>query len=724
MPSTKNVRAPAATLATASTLKPPTRNGDADFDAAQNARLGEIGAQRLAALSGAPSKLLKGAQIGDLKAKLGHMFDPRWLFMQRVCGEVVRTDPVTGQKLPVPFATVQVEDTDCSFLGYFPTGWKWGWLFPMNCRREVIASVKTDACGRFCVWVPRFDIDWLLRWRHERVCFPTLFDRPSWRDLIDELRERLPREPIPRGPFPPGPGPDPGPLLDLPALRRQLQGSDSALAEGLARLETLRGKAFGEPNQALQAALDAPAPLALVPPLPDFAGSPAPKAGTDLPALARASIAAQLRAAPQAFDSLRIDRWVGPLRRCVDVFVAEWTPILDVPDITFRVLQDTNGDGVEETIYGETYFDVRWNSGTLPFVTLEAGPQARTAPACVPAGGVPCGNLPALVTAGRLPLTGDPATFDPGTGYGVRTNRPHASGVTVEPMNNLPAQSPLFGRLPLFGCARTNPQATHYRVAYRYKAPGSASFGASAPFTGISWWLYRLNAVGIGEWHAPVANSQGWYPISLPAGPNAWLPQDLLLDWPSGQYPDGTYELTLELGAPPGPLSQKAAAVQIVIDNHAPSVSFTAEWRKVGATDWLPIGGPCPLVRRGSTPVAVEFRVSLLTSSLHFRNAWLRPSVCGGTGMLRTGGSGGSDSTLGYERWHTSVAESGATLEAVYRLDASALQGTYGFYGRTVSRAFDNNELNPPPQAAFEYDDASPPIYRDFSMLFSVIDAN
>jgi hypothetical protein len=697
---------------------------DAGFQAAQQARIGAIGARRLAALSGAPEKLLVGTPVAELKTRLGHVFDPRWLFMQRICGEVVRTDPVSGQQRPVPFATVQVEDTDCSFLGYFPSGWTWGWLFPFGCRREVIATATTDACGRFCVWVPRFDIDWLLRWRRERVCFPLLFDRPSWRDLIDGLRERLPREPLPGigplpGPFPPGPDP----LPDLPRLRSLAGSLDSALAEGLERLESLRGRSFGASSEKLQAALDGPARLEIAPPLPDFGGGREVK---DLPKLARESIAAQLRVAGHAFDGLHVERWVGPLRRCVDVFVAEWTPIVDVPDITFRVLQDTNGDGVEEQIYGERHFDVRWNAGTLPFVTLEAGPQARTAPACLPGTAVPCGNAPALVLAGRLPLAGAPDTFDPGSGYGVRTNRPHASGVTDEPMNTLPARSPLFGKLPLLGCVRTHPNATHYRVLYRHKPPGSASFGTSAPFVGLSWWLFRLGGGGTGEWHAPVADSNGWYPIELPAGPNAWLPQDLVLDWPTGQYADGTYELVLELGVPPGGIAATSAAVQIAVDNQAPAVSFTVEWRKVGDALWLPVGGNCPTVRRGAgvNKAAVEFRVTLVTTSRHFRNAWLHPVVCGGTGMLFQGGSGGTTSALGFERWHQSVAETGATLQATWRLPLSAAEGSYGFRGRTVSRAFDCNEVNAPPLPAFEYDDASPPVYRDFSQSFAVIDAD
>jgi hypothetical protein len=39
---------------------------------------------------------------------------------RRVCGRVVKTDPVTG--VDHPFATVHVEDTDCNFFGLVPGG--------------------------------------------------------------------------------------------------------------------------------------------------------------------------------------------------------------------------------------------------------------------------------------------------------------------------------------------------------------------------------------------------------------------------------------------------------------------------------------------------------------------------------------------------------------------------------------------------------------------------
>ena len=98
----------------------------------------------------------------------------------------------------VPNATVHVEDTDCSFLGLFPVeDPAWWWFWPIFCQREVIATTMTDECGNFCVCIPRWDIDRILRFRLQRICFPDIY-RPNLRDLIgDIVLERKPPFPVP-----------------------------------------------------------------------------------------------------------------------------------------------------------------------------------------------------------------------------------------------------------------------------------------------------------------------------------------------------------------------------------------------------------------------------------------------------------------------------------------------------------------------------------------------
>ena len=131
-----------------------------------------IQAQRLASLTRLDPKELQGKTHLDLADRLKWILEPHFLLFRKICGRVVKKDPVTGALYPVPNATVHVQDTDCGLVAYFPPASKYGWFYPLFCHRETLATVKTDECGEFCVWIPRWDIDWILRWRKERFCFP------------------------------------------------------------------------------------------------------------------------------------------------------------------------------------------------------------------------------------------------------------------------------------------------------------------------------------------------------------------------------------------------------------------------------------------------------------------------------------------------------------------------------------------------------------------------
>lgn len=689
-------------------------------------KVGKASAARLAAMSGLAADKLAGISIGDIVKKFPHQIDPQLLLFRRVCGQVVKTDPVTGIDYPVPFATVQVEDTDCSFLGYFPAKSPWSWFFPFRCRREVIATAKTDECGNFCVWIPRFDIDWVLRWRRERRCFPIIFERPDLRDLIDLV---IPRE-IPDFPKP---GPDPLPFDELDRGRLVARVAESFgrdVAVKVSRLQTPAG--FGASTVDADAALGVPV-LAnhIRPPLsPEFkAIDAARKAGAKpsangLPEVA--TLAARLAIDPKDIKAIDLRRYIGPFKRCYDVIFPEWTPIVDVPDITFRVLQDTNGDGVEEQIYGEGYFQVRWNmAGVGSPITLHAGPHAQAGPLCGPEN-IPCGNTPAIVMAGRLPVTGDPAVFDSSAGYAVRTNRPHPSGLYVDPLPLPAGQSPLSGVLSLYGCNRTHPSATHYRLVYRYSADRGATFTPATPFTGMTWPLFRLNGSGIGEWHIVTPDVQGWYPIALPAGPNPWLPQDLLLDWPSYAMPNGLYMVTLQVGTG-GSVTASSAEVGITVDNSAPTAQFTVETAFSASGPFVPINGVCPVVRRGVAPQDVYFRVTLDAEAAHLRSVSMTAAGCGSGSFVFESGSGGAQASPGsvtYRHWHTSPADNDQVLQAIYKLPASAAEGTYSFGGHVSGRGFspsgyDGGHLAVPP---WQYDPDQAHIYPN--VAFSVFNSN
>jgi hypothetical protein len=438
-------------------------------------KLTALQAERLSAMSDVSVKELAGLSIAEIGDKFRYHLDPMLLTHRRVCGIVVKKDPVTGVEYPVPYATVLVEDTDCSLLGYFPPQAPWGWYFPFKCRREVIATVKTDACGRFCVWIPRWDIDWVLRFRRERRCFPIIFERPNLRDLLDRLiPERIPfpfPEPDPIGPRP-GPGPDPSPIAKFSASQLVRQIEDQIGRTVLRNRDLLDQATFGARTDTLDEVLDASAfDQPIPPPLPAELriGSDKGKQAKSLNMDGvRSTMAARLKFSPGDLANLDLRTYIGPFKRCYDVFIPEWMPIFDVPDITFRVTQDTDGDGDEEDIYSEGYFQVRWNAGSIAPVKITAKPNARAGLLCGDGDPVPCADEPAIVLAGRMPVASVPTLYDPVNGYALRPNRPHPSGALVDALPNPDAASPFMGAVALFGCNRTDPGATHYRIVYTY----------------------------------------------------------------------------------------------------------------------------------------------------------------------------------------------------------------------------------------------------------------
>lgn len=82
-------------------------------------------AERLAKVADLNVDEITGLSVAELSTKY------RWLDeffrYRRICGRVVRRDPVSGALQGVPYATVHVEDTDCSVLSYLPSGWNWAW---------------------------------------------------------------------------------------------------------------------------------------------------------------------------------------------------------------------------------------------------------------------------------------------------------------------------------------------------------------------------------------------------------------------------------------------------------------------------------------------------------------------------------------------------------------------------------------------------------------------
>lgn len=679
-------------------------------------KLSELQSKRLANLTGLDTREFIGTPIGAVIDKIRWIIDPPFSFFRRICGQVVRKDPVSGVEYPVPFATVHVEDTDCNLIAYFPPGWRWGWFYPLFCRREEIATVRTDECGRFCVWVPWFDIDWILRWRRERICFPDIFIRPKIRDLIPI--EDIP--PVVGGPFPPGPDPDP--ILRLTTVPSSLL---SRLSAGATRyLPQLVGavqasRAFGGQTPPTAALGEERAfTEELPPPLPreGSLGEPGGKRGEDS---IREGLAARLNVDVKALAQFDPQRYIGPFFRCIDVFVPEWSLLIDVPDITFRVTQDTNNDGTEETIYSESYFDVRWDAGPLPNVKLYAGPSALVSHTCgVPS--VPCGNQPALLFVGLMPLTnpggGDPY-HDAATGYAKRPNRPHASGNIAEPPPYGLASIPYARTLQLYGCVEIQ-GASFYRV--QYSTDGGTSF---TPFVGLSWPLNR--ALGGPPWQIwPTSDANGWYPI-IPASEN-WFPPNLVLEWPTSAA--GEYILRLELGdGAKNVIAPAAPDVAFRIDNTAPSVVFDKlAWKFTTESDAafnLPgrsLLGICPTIHRGAVPQAVQVLMQVTVNALHLRHGTISASGCGGGSPSLV-----ADPSNHTEHWHTDPSDNAEQFYARFQIDAGDLEGAYHFACYAASRAFnpaghDNGHLsdwNDPPYEPIE-------IYTNPAIAVAIVNSN
>jgi hypothetical protein len=622
-----------------------------------------IQAARLASLSGLDAKTLSGEAIASIAERYRWEIDPELLLFRRVCGQVVKTDPSTGIKYPVPFATVEVLDRECDFWGYFPEPWPWAWLFPFRCREELLTSVVTDACGNFCVWIPRFEIEWILRWREERFCFPEFFVKPSLADLLKNLVEG----PVfPVNPNPPDPAPD---FATAVASRGDLEALIGRPAEQL--LSAARSSsAFGAGATALTSRLAAQAfSGGLAPPLSDALRQVHATGGAK-------ALAAHLEVNSDTIGKLDLERYYGPFIRCIDVWVPEWQEILEVPDVSFVVKQDVDGDGTEETIY-EGAFDVPW--GVIgPNVTLEASPIAVALPSPFCGPEVPC-ESPGIERVGLMPVKSAPTYFNAGTGFATRPNKPHPLGLFASPAS-YPSTAPFFGELQLYGCNHY-PNAQYYRVKWAYAGgngiPTPGSFSPPVPF--MNTWTLARWAPGFQQLTVS-PDASGWYDI-LPDA-DGWQPEHLLMDWVTGG--DGVYQITVELGNAAKSVIHTVGPLLLVIDNSAPTAFFTPGvlgWRYGSSGPFTPLPLACPLIER-ATNSEIEIQVGATVTAGHLRSVRLSAGGCGGATPTPTGAA----STI--EHWHTGPTDNSWSTVAVFSVPAGAPAGCYTFSIGADSRAF------------------------------------
>ncbi len=686
--------------------EPKPKNPGATL-APDKVKLNRIQAQRLSSLTNISVKEIEGRDLAQLSESLKWRVDPNFFLFRRVCGQVVRWDPGTGQYQPVPFATVHVMDTDCDFLGYFPLQAQWSWLYPIFCHQEEITEAVTDACGKFCVWIPWFDIEWVIRWRLERYCFPEIFVKPNLGDLLQSVGV-LPK---------PGPGPDPGPLelrnadLSLDRLA-SVVGRDTASRLLLAS----QSASVGKNNSALNRMLQQPAFLNPVP----------PPASPKLHALHKhhkeqgaAGLKEFVRGKADREYKLDVERYIGPFPRwrCEWIIEEELVPILEVPDITFWVTQDVDGDGDQETIYSDGYFHVGWKSGPLSDVTLHASYLARINGQCeVP----PVGDCeqPEILFSGLMPARSPYIDTSGGVtrGFALRPNPPHADGLirsSVFPPSlnpDTPANAPFMGTLQLYGCNLFE-GGQYYRLLYSYNG------AAAVPFTNLAWYVDPFPGPG-----APlhvVPDAQGWYPIL--ATPDAWFPPNELLDWPTTSFADGLYDVTMEIAdGAKNVIFTTANAVPFRIDNSAPQPLINSlAWRVLPAGAWNVFPNLiCPLVHRpaGSD---IEFQIQYQVSASHLLKMSLTNSGCGG-GVMQPNPE---PNALPYMHWHENASDNFVSQTANFVLPGTAQSGCYGFSVNGYSRAFNPAGGDPSdPQARDWYYDAGWLIWNQFNLSVAVVD--
>lgn len=595
-------------------------------------------ASRLSGLSGVAAEELSGLRLADINDRLSDLLPVEFSWWRRICGTVVKRDPMTGELLPVPGATVEVQDTDCSFLTYSPGGGLI-WIYPGLCTSETIATTVTDECGQFCVWVPRWEIDWILKWRKERICFP--LERPRIIDFID-----------PTIIDPPGPVFDPGWIDPVPEIRLRDEIGDRfgpGVAERVALVQP--AAEIGSSGSAFNRMLEEPAP-SFAPPRPQ--GEPKEVVGYT----------------PDPLGPVDWDHWIGPFIACKDVFVPEWSASFDVPDITFRVTQEIAGTDV--VIYTEGLFDVRWDDSGSSGVVLEASPAARAVETCH-GPEVDCEDVPAIVAASLMPLT--PGYHDDATGFGLRVNRPSVNGETQPGFPLLEdAESPIADRLDLFGCAHID-GATHYRLLYSYEG------GPQQPLTGFSWPGRRASD---GAVITITPDSDGW--VQLQDLMEPW--NHLLTAWPTqrSSFGNGQYEVWLEAGAPGGSSNQISSSHTFTVDNSYPHWDTFAVQYRVGAGLWTALDlGDCPKIFRGPTD-QIEIRLTWQASADHLRNAIVGFSGC----SMSSQPSALTGTATRRWWWQESVGSKTTTgvRLAEWTIDPSDDAGCYTLSGSAYGRAY------------------------------------
>ncbi len=663
---------------------------DQKLPSPDKAPLNRIQATRLSGLTGINQDELAGRTIAEISARYPWQIDPDYLRFRQICGKVVKQDPVTGVFEPVPGATVKVEDTVCTFLGLFPVNIPWSWLFPIRCTTEVLATVTTDACGNFCFLLPFFEIEWILRFRLERTCYPEFFVKPTVGSVLQSLQGRAASSTAP---------------VTLKPNTSLYQKAEQLLGTAVVRqlAATSSSKAFGQRNTQQQALLARPAfPVPLAPPLPRKLRKTSNQVDRKAHRQAvRSTLANDLGLHASELENFDLKNYRGPFLRCYDVLVPEWVPFYDVPDVAFTVTQTINGS--ETTIYSGGYFDIGWSTGVIPSVTLVASAIAVSSPSCS-APPVDCSNTPSIQTAGQMPvINSDIPGAEPyidSNGYATRPNPPRADGSlppgyplgAVTGTAEVPSTAPYCGELALFGCNQAE-GAAFYRVLYTQTPAGSTTPLPQTPFMGT--WSAAYDAPGIGTVNVPVApDANGWYPVlpSLPTGDPGvpWYPtlgNTLLQEWNTAALGEGLFEVVLEVSSFAGSETPPTLSdvVPFVVDNSSPTITYSAEYSyspDLSGAQPVPTDD-CIIINR-TAGQTVYIQITYTVTATHLRSVQLNPGGCGGGATLYASGSP-------VQHWYTGEDDNSypsPVTPVVYQIAPTQADGVYTFEVYADTRAF------------------------------------
>ena len=235
----------------------------------------------------------------------------------------------------------------------------------------------------------------------------------------------------------------------------------------------------------------------------------------------------------------------------------------------------------------------------------------------------------------------------------------------------------------LHGCHRIL-GATNHRLVYDFTGTDGTTQTA-VPFTGVHWWAARLTAGGPYEF---TPDPQGWYT----ADPTVTLTMpDQLLNWETWRYPDGRYDVWLELADAAKNLIAASPKVAFDIDNSSVSATFLeVAWdTSLGGAFAHVLPDVCPIIVR---PAGADLylRVRWAVSAKHLLTASLGASGCGGGApqVLEP-----PDSPAPSSHWHTNPGDNSFTRTGIVRSPSGAPPGCYDLaidaWGRQFNPAGD-----------------------------------